>query len=46
MVLELRVLLHNKVAIQQINKHKLIKQGGWIQSYYLHLIMVILMELL
>jgi hypothetical protein len=35
MVLELRILLHNKVAIQQINKHKLMKQGGWIQFYYL-----------
>jgi hypothetical protein len=30
MVLELRILLHDKVAIQQINKHKLMKQGGWI----------------
>jgi hypothetical protein len=28
MVLELRILLHNKVAIKQINKHKLMKQGG------------------
>jgi hypothetical protein len=29
MVLELKILLHNKVAIQQINKHKLMKQGGF-----------------
>jgi hypothetical protein len=28
MILELRIFLHNKVAIQQINKHKLMKQGG------------------
>jgi hypothetical protein len=34
-VLELRILLHDNVAIQQINKHKLMKQGGWIQFYYL-----------
>jgi hypothetical protein len=38
MVLELRILLYNKVAIQQINKHKLMKQGGGlIPSYNLHL---------
>jgi hypothetical protein len=47
MVLELRILLHDKVAIQQINKHKLMKQGGWIQFYYLcPNLIVILIELL
>jgi hypothetical protein len=28
MVLELRILLHNKVAIQYINQHIFVKQGG------------------
>jgi hypothetical protein len=28
MVLELRILLHDKVAIQKFNKHKLMKRGG------------------
>jgi hypothetical protein len=28
MVLELKILFHNKVAIQQINQYKLMKQGG------------------
>jgi hypothetical protein len=28
MVLELKILFHDKVAIQQINEHKLMKQGG------------------
>jgi hypothetical protein len=39
MVFELRILLHSKVTIQQINKHKLMKQGGGglIPSYHLHL---------
>jgi hypothetical protein len=36
-VLELRILLHNKVAIQLTNKHKLMKQGGLIPRYHLHL---------
>jgi hypothetical protein len=28
MVLELKILFHDKVAIQQINQYKLMKQGG------------------
>jgi hypothetical protein len=40
MVLELKILFHDKVAIQQVNTHKLLKQGGggsWIPSYHLNL---------
>jgi hypothetical protein len=37
MVLELKILFHDKVAIQQINTHELMKQGGVISSYHLHL---------
>jgi hypothetical protein len=29
MVLELKILFHDKVAIQQINQYKLMKQGGF-----------------
>jgi hypothetical protein len=28
-VLELKILFHDKVAIQQINQYKLMKQGGF-----------------
>jgi hypothetical protein len=36
MVLELRVLLHDKVAIQPIDKHGFIKQEVWIQTHYVY----------
>jgi hypothetical protein len=47
MVLELRILLHDKVAIQKFNKHKLMKQGDGVDpillfvcqfDYHIHLI--------
>jgi hypothetical protein len=41
MVLELRFLFHDKIAIQQFNQYKLIKQGG----FECKLIMVILIQL-
>jgi hypothetical protein len=37
MVLELKILFHDKDTIQQINTHELMKQGGLISSYHLHL---------
>jgi hypothetical protein len=43
MVLELRILLHDKVAIQEINRHELMKQGGWIQFHYLYLNLIIVL---
>jgi hypothetical protein len=36
MVIELRISIHNKVAIQPIDKHVFIKQGVWIQTHYVY----------
>jgi hypothetical protein len=41
MVLELKILFHDKVAIQQFNQYKLMKQEG----FECKLIMVILIQL-
>jgi hypothetical protein len=37
MVFEFKNLFHNKVAIQQLNQYKLMKQGGLVLSYHLYL---------
>jgi hypothetical protein len=37
MVFEFKILFHDKVAIQQVNTHELMKQEGVIPSYYLHI---------
>jgi hypothetical protein len=42
MVLELRVLLHDKVAIIQFDEHNVTKQEICIQTYYLYLNLIIL----
>jgi hypothetical protein len=37
MVFEFKILFHNKVAIQIVNTHELMKQGGLVLNYHLYL---------